>query len=546
MRETKVLNFPVKPNGNPPKSEGSAIEEPPHPPAASYLPDQIWNPHHRLADVIESIADGFTLYDSHDRLILWNQKFADILGDARDLLNPGMSFQTLVGNCAKVQLVNGLIKESERDTWIEESRQFQGKKRTYERRGPDGRCYLVSRRRTKQNYIAVVWTEITDRKQSEEALKASEVLYRELFEGSVQGIVIQTKTKIARANRAFARIFGLHAPEEIKSIKDLDQLFPVQERKRIRQLRRDIFAGKAVSQDHEFEGIRGDGTPIWVQATLMRLVWKGESAVQTTFSDITARKQFQEELIWKKLESVGTMARGIAMEFQKNLSEIMGAIRLAKMEAYASGMDTVAELLTEAEKNGASISDLTQQLLVLCREGAPVRERTSIGELIRDSLMIPGEGAKVVPLHKKKTKFKIHIAEDLSPVRVDRSQIKKILRTFIDHGFQSMHSGGTLKLIAENFAIHEKTRGIPLPPGKYVKIAIIDQGNGVPEELLDKIFDPYFSANQHKGGLALASAYSIVKHHGGAITVSSRPGKGTRLNVFLPVAKKENRLAPVW
>ena len=159
---------------------------------------------------------------------------------------------------------------------------------------------------------------------------------------------------------------------------------------------------------------------------------------------------------------------------------------------------------------------------------------------------MPGESAKVVPLHKKNTNFKIDIAGGLSPVRVDRSQIKKILRTLIDHGFQSMHSGGTLKLIAENFAISEKTRGIPLPPGKYVKIAIIDQGNGVPEELLDKIFDPYFSANQNKGGLALASAYSIVKHHGGAITVSSRPGKGTRLNVFLPVAKKENRLAPVW
>ncbi len=465
MRETKVLNFPVKPKGNPPKSEGRAIAEPPHPPAASYIPEKIWKPHHRLADVIESIADGFTLYDPHDRLILWNQKFADILGDARDLLIPGMSFQTLVGNCAKMQCVRGVIKEGERDTWIEESCQFQGKKRTYERRGPDGRWYLVSRRRTKQNYIAVVWTEITDRKVSEEALKASEELYRELFEGSVQGIVIQTKTKIARANRAFARSFGLHAPEDIKSITDLDRLFPVQERKRIRQLRRDTLAGKAVSQDHEFEGIRQDGTPIWVQATLMRLNWKGEPAVQTTFSEITARKQFQEELIWKKLESVGTMARGIAMEFQKNLSEIMGAVRLAKMEAYALGMDSVAELLTEAEKNGASISDLTQQLLFLCREGAPVKEHTSIGDLIRESLMIPGEGAKVVPLHKKNTNFKIEIAGGLSPVRVDRSQIKKILRTLIDHGFQSMHAGGTLKLIAENFAIHEKTRGIPLPRG---------------------------------------------------------------------------------
>ena len=108
-----------------------------------------------------------------------------------------------------------------------------------------------------------------------------------------------------------------------------------------------------------------------------------------------------------------------------------------------------------------------------------------------------------------------------------------------------MHAGGTLKLIAENFAIHEKTRGIPLPPGKYVRIAIIDQGIGIPEEFLDRIFDPYFSPNQNQGGLALASAYSIVKHHGGAITVASRPGRGTRLNVFLPVEKKEIRLAPL-
>jgi signal transduction histidine kinase len=120
---------------------------------------------------------------------------------------------------------------------------------------------------------------------------------------------------------------------------------------------------------------------------------------------------------------------------------------------------------------------------------------------------------------------------------VDKGQLIGVLRSLIDNGIAAMPFGGTLEIAEENVDLEGKAKGVPLPAGKYIKIGISDQGRGVAEDSLERIFDPYFTPHQRKIGLAMASAYSVVKHHGGALTVSSRSGKGTRMNVFLPAAQ---------
>ena len=100
---------------------------------------------------------------------MWNLKFADFLSHARGFLGPGISFETLVRSCADAQVASRLIKKGERDAWFEEATQFQKKQGTYERHAPDGRCFRFRRRRTKHNFTAVVWTDITDRKQARRA-----------------------------------------------------------------------------------------------------------------------------------------------------------------------------------------------------------------------------------------------------------------------------------------------------------------------------------------------------------------------------------------
>lgn len=537
MSETNVLKLHTRGTPGVPPGEALNLVQP----AAIATPLTAPGPGEpisvRLADLVEGISDGFSLYDPQDRLVLWNEKFANILHYAKDIMVPGVRYEALVQKCAFEHFVNQEVAHEEKEAWIQECFRFHRNLGTYERVTADGTCYLVSRRRSGEGYTAVVWTNITERKQAEEALRRSEHLYRELFEGSLQGIVIQTASKILKFNRAFIRIFGLAAEDQFKTPRDLERIVAPHERNRVRQLMRDRFAAKSGSADYEFQGVRIDGKPVWVQATATAILWSGEPALQTSYHDITQRKEFEEELLSKKLETVGTMAHGIAMEFHKVQSAVMSAVRLAKMEAYAAGLDRVTERLTEAEKLGASGADLVQQLLVLHRGGTPVKEHTTVEELLRESLPLSGAGRNVLPLHKNRPKLKIEIGRTLWPVCVDKGQLIGVLRSLIDNGMAAMPFGGTLEIAAENVTLEGKAKGIPLPAGKYVKIGISDQGRGVAEDSLERIFDPYFSPHQRKSGLAMASAYSVVKHHGGALTVLSRSGRGTRMNLFLPAVQ---------
>ncbi|MDH5752068.1 MAG: PAS-domain containing protein, partial [Deltaproteobacteria bacterium] len=113
-----------------------------------------------ISDVVESLSDGFALYDANDNLVLWNSKFANIISHAKDILRPGVAFRELVAKCAHEHVVNGLINQEQRDIWINEACEFQRECGTYERETPDGKCYLVSRRKTSEGLIAVVWTDI--------------------------------------------------------------------------------------------------------------------------------------------------------------------------------------------------------------------------------------------------------------------------------------------------------------------------------------------------------------------------------------------------
>jgi signal transduction histidine kinase len=281
------------------------------------------------------------------------------------------------------------------------------------------------------------------------------------------------------------------------------------------------------------EGVKKDGSRIWLSVVARVIQWKGKAAIQTAVSDITDKKRTQDELVARKLESVGALAKGIAGEFNTIFSTMLSSISLAKMESYAMGFDRISEILADAEQTSDKAKDLIQQLLVLSRGGSPAKERITVEEIIRDTFPFSGRG-KVVPMKREKIDFKLVLPGNLHPVSADRVQMKHVFTSLIGNGMQSMPFGGTLAVSAENVDIKPGARGIHLQPGQYVKISIKDQGQGIPHSSLANLFDPYFSTDKNGGGLELSSAFSIVKAHEGTITVHSRMGKGTRLAVFLP------------
>jgi two-component system cell cycle sensor histidine kinase/response regulator CckA len=172
---------------------------------------------------------------------------------------------------------------------------------------------------------------------------------------------------------------------------------------------------------------------------------------------------------------------------------------------------------------------LTLQLLTFSKGGAPVKKTSSIPDLLRDSVWFALSGSNV--------RCDLSIPGDLWPVEIDEGQISQVIHNLIINADQAMPSGGVIKVRAENVLVSpEHKLGASLIGKRLVRLSVEDQGIGIPEENISKVFDPYFTTKPKGSGLGLASCYSILKNHGGFVTVDSEMGKGTTFHVYLPAA----------
>jgi len=239
--------------------------------------------------------------------------------------------------------------------------------------------------------------------------------------------------------------------------------------------------------------------------------------------------EWQEILRAHKLESLGILAGGIAHDFNNILTAILGNISLVKM--WINPSDKIYPRLDAVERASIRAIDLTQQLLTFSKGGAPVKKTTSIVELIKDSAEFALRGSNI--------KCEFNIDENILPVEADKGQLSQVIHNLVINAEQAMPDGGKIIISVNNIKI-KKHESLRIPEGMYVMISIRDSGTGIPKELLDKVFDPYFTT-KHKGtGLGLAIAYSIIKNHSGFITVDSEYGKGSVFNIYLPASDTES------
>ncbi len=302
-----------------------------------------------------------------------------------------------------------------------------------------------------------------------------------------------------------------------------------------KQLARQKKGGHA---PYEMQWTRRDGTPL---ATLMSPKpifdkqgrFKGSFAVIT---DITGQKQAEQEkarlegqlIQAQKLEAIGTLAGGLAHDFNNMLTAVLGNIDLAQLHLQPD--EKISGFLRNARQASEQAHGLTQQLLTFSKGGEPVKETFAIEALVRDSAMLVLSGSKV--------KCEYRFSGDLRPVDADRQQIKQVIHNILLNAVQSMPTGGVITMAADNVHIDPDVP-IPLPDGNYTRISVIDQGIGIPEKYLARIFDPYFSTKQAGTGLGLAISHSIVSKHGGHLVVESEPGTGSTFSLYLPASDQE-------
>ncbi len=274
-----------------------------------------------------------------------------------------------------------------------------------------------------------------------------------------------------------------------------------------------------ISRDGKERSIADSGAPIMDKDN--RII-----GVVLVFRDVTDKNRMEEELLKvKKLESVGVLAGGIAHDFNNILAAILGNINLASQ--LTPQENRAHNLLAEAEKATLRARDLTRQLLTFSRGGHPVKKTVSIGDVIRESADFILRGSNVA--------CRYSIPDDLWLVDIDTSQMSQVVQNIIINANQAMPEGGVVTVLCENVEYGSDNQ-VPLPEGKYVRITINDQGTGISADILDKVFDPYFTTKQQGNGLGLAITHSIISKHAGHIALQSTPDKGTTCRILLPAA----------
>jgi two-component system, cell cycle sensor histidine kinase and response regulator CckA len=375
------------------------------------------------------------------------------------------------------------------------------------------------------------------RAEMDERLRKSEERFRLMVEASpFPTYIVDKRGGFLYANRKFTEVFGYTATE----LRDLEtwftKLYPDPAYRRDAREKWSAGLQNAPSGEPnplEFDIRCKDGA---IKTILFRVARAGRDTDMITAEDITHRKQIGDELLkTKKLEAVGILAGGIAHDFNNLLSVIMGNINLSQM-AVAPESD-IARWLGEAEKASMRAKNLTQKFTTFSSGGKPVKKVTSLRNIVENAVGLAITGSSAACSYD--------IPGDLWKVEIDSEQMNQVLNHIALNAIDAMPRGGTIRIGAENIEVSDGNDE-PLAfieEGKYVKIAVRDEGLGIPRENLAAIFDPYFSTKRRgsqKGmGFGLPISHAIIKKHGGHIQVESKEGVGTTVFIFLPATEVE-------
>jgi PAS domain S-box-containing protein len=380
--------------------------------------------------------------------------------------------------------------------------------------------------------------QIAERKQAEEALRESEQKYGTLVENSLIGIYIDQDGKIVFANRRFAEIYG-YSKKESAGMESWRLVHP-DDRALTDEMRAKRLGGKKAPREYEARGLTKDGETIWIVRRNTRIEYKGRPAVLGNIAEITDHKRAEEEKSElqaqlqqaQRMETIGTLAGGIAHDFNNLLMGIQGNVSLMYLEMDPD--HPYYERLRNIEKQIQSGARLTSHLLGYARKGKYEVRPINLNELV-------GEACETFVRTKKDITVDQELSEDLFAIDADSGQIEQVLLNLCVNAADAMPDGGNLIVKTMN-TNHKKMKSKLYNPkaGDYVQLTVTDTGIGMDKKTAEHIFDPFFTTKErgHGTGLGLASAYGIVKAHGGHIDVKSKRGHGTAFSIYLPASEK--------
>jgi PAS domain S-box-containing protein len=385
--------------------------------------------------------------------------------------------------------------------------------------------------------------EIAEREHAEEALRESEEKFRSIFEQATDGIMIadaETKKNI-EANKAMCSMLG-YSHDEILGLS-IDNIHPKEDLPAIRESFEKQLRGE-ITLMTEIPMLRKDGTVFYADINATPVTLGGRQSLCGIFRDITDRQKLEDQLRQaQKMESIGTLAGGVAHDFNNILTAIIGYGNIALMNMAMDDPQRVnIEHMLEA---GDRAARLTQSLLLFSRKQISVRKPVDLNEIIRtvDKFLKRVIGEDV--------ECRTSLFEAALPIYGDAHQLEQVLMNLATNARDAMSTGGIFTIATEQvrldksfITIHGYGR-----LGIYGLITISDTGKGMDAVTQEHIFEPFYTTKEvGKGtGLGLAIAYGIIKQHDGFINVYSEPGQGTSFKIYLPLisagVEEEKKLA---
>ncbi len=385
--------------------------------------------------------------------------------------------------------------------------------------------------------VALVKTEIDllfqERKEAEEELRESEEKFKSLSQNTPDIIyTLDTHGSFTHVNPAWEKILG-HKRKEVIG-RDMADFVEESQREQVRNLFQKMDRTEIV-RDQSVVLLNKTGAPRLFNLNGAPNYHSDGQLIGIVgiLKDITDHRrletQFQQA---QKMEAIGTLAGGIAHDFNNLLMGIQGYVSLMLLNKEAGSPDY--EKLKNIERQVQSGADLSRQLLGFARAGKYHIKPTDINEVVSQSAAMFGRTKKEIMVHEK-------LQPDIWTVEVDRGQIEQVLLNLYINAWQAMPAGGDLYLSTQNIVLEDDyTRALQMKSGHYVKITVTDTGIGMDEKTRKRIFEPFFTTKEmgRGTGLGLASAYGIIKGHGGLINVYSEKGHGSTFNIYLPASEK--------
>ncbi len=376
-----------------------------------------------------------------------------------------------------------------------------------------------------------------ERIRAEQALKASEERYRMLFERNLAGVYSTTLDgRMLDLNEACARMFGYTSREEAMAHTLWDVSPSVAEMQMLIAL---VLKQKTFT-DLEVCLRRIDGRPVWVlgSASLIEDKDGKPASIEGTLIDITERKRLEQQLRQSaRMEAVGRLAGGVAHDFNNLLTAVLGYSDLLLERLPEAG--PLWRYAAEVRKAGERAASLTRQLLAFSRQQVLEPQVLNLNSVVTDLQKmlrrLIGENIELV----------ISLGPELGNVKADPGQIEQVILNLAVNARDAMPEGGTLAIETATVDLSDGAdvlvfEQFSVRPGKYVMLAVRDNGRGMDAETQTRIFEPFFTTkDKDKGtGLGLSTVYGIVKQSEGYIAVRSEPGEGTTLKVYLPCVER--------